>query len=153
MPTAVWTLIIHIRCAFNFLYSNYGELDLLALSDFPRLWLVKIIRSFHDIKLTELSIILFMTSGKTAHIMKAPFHKKVISPFRSSRKSSHIITKLLRTINAAANSWLKGQADSKGDGFSFVRAFVSVLEQTLDYLASITMKHYYTGTITATHEV
>lgn len=28
MPAPVWTITIHIRYAFNLLYSNYGELDL-----------------------------------------------------------------------------------------------------------------------------
>lgn len=67
---------------FNFLCSNYGELDLLALSDFPGLSLVKIQQSFHDIKMTELVIILLWLQGNPPphphpHIMKVLFHKKL----------------------------------------------------------------------------
>lgn len=97
--------------------KNYGELDLLALSNFPRLSDVKILWSFHDIKMTELSIILLWLQGKPQILWKICFIKSYLASFsksfRSSWKSLHIITKLLLTINNAANRWLEGQEDSK----------------------------------------
>lgn len=76
-PSGPSQFISDIR--FNFSYKNYGELDLLALSNFPRLWDVKIIWSFHDIKMTELSIILLWLRGKPQILWKHCFIKSYLA--------------------------------------------------------------------------
>lgn len=107
----------------------------------PWLWLiskdfgdVKIIRPFHGVKMTELSIILLWLWGWISTIMKVLFHKK--SSCLSSRSFRNLYKNLCTLLqnyfwrmNNGANRRLKGQTDLKGaQKLYFVSPFVHVLE-------------------------
>lgn len=55
----------------------------MALSNFPRLWNVRIIWPFHGVKMTELSIILLWLQGKPQMLWKCCFIKSYLASFLS----------------------------------------------------------------------
>lgn len=92
----------------------------------PWLWLiskdfgdVKIIRPFHGVKMTELSIILLWLWGWISTIMKVLFHKKSSCLFSWSFRNLYknlctLLQNYFWQMNNGANRRLKGQTDLKG---------------------------------------
>lgn len=128
----------------------------------PWLWLiskdfgdVKIIRPFHGVKMTELSIILLWLWGWISAIMKVLFHKKssrLLSwSFRNLYKNlCTLLQNYFWRMNNGANSRLKGQADLKGAKNCILFRLLFVFLSSPDCGDLMTMKLLATNTMIST---
>lgn len=132
----------------------------------PWLWLiskdfgdVKIIRPFHGVKMTELSIILLWLWGWISTIMKVLFHKKSSCLFSWSFRNLH--TKNLCTLlqnyfwqmNNGANRRLKGQTDLKGAKNCILFRLLFMFLSSPDCGEKMTMKLLATNKMISTRRI
>lgn len=125
----------------------------------PWLWLiskdfgdVKIIRPFHGVKMTELSIILLWLWGWISTIMKVLFHKKSSCLFSWSFRNLYkknlctLLQNYFWRMNNGANRRLKGQTDLKGAKNCILFRHLFVFLSSSDCRELMTMKLLATNT-------